>query len=264
MSGMSAPPSSRSSSQIFGRSILITGASSGIGEAVSLACAERGMQVVLAGRDERRLEAVSEKIQAHGGKSTTISGDIRNRVDIDAMVQHSLYTYGRIDVALINAGVGCALGLEHADDADIAAAVEINLLGTMRCLNALLPIMRLQKSGHILVVGSVTSTLPWPNDSIYSTTKAALRHLVRRVRREVKGSGIGLTEVVPGVIDTPLSAGLKNFPKTSAAAVAQDIADCLERPIPTLITPSSYKRLLLAHRVAPGAVASWIARKSAE
>ena len=122
------PPSSRSPSQLSGRSILITGASSGIGEAAALACAERGMRGVLAGRDERRLKAVSEKIQANGGTATTLSGDIRNRADIDALVQYCLDTHGCIDAALINAGIGCALGVEHADDADIAAAIEINLL----------------------------------------------------------------------------------------------------------------------------------------
>ena len=260
MSGMSGP--TRFASPLSGRSIVITGASGGIGQAVAIACAGRGMKVVLCGRDERRLEAVGRKILSSGGECATIRGDIRNRGEIDALVRHCLDKYGRIDAALINAGIGSALGLEHAADADIVAAIETNLLGAMRCLNALLPIMRRQKSGHILVVGSVTATLPWPDDAIYSTTKAALRHLAQRVRREARGSGILITEVVPGVIDTPLSAGLKNFPKASAATVASDIVRCLERPVPTLVTPASYKRLLLAHRVAPAAVEAWIRRKS--
>ena len=234
--------------------IIVTGASSGIGRATALLLAAQGMRVVLAARDRDRLAEVRSEIGRSGGEALICPTDMRDRSQIDRLVSQALEAYGRIDGIVVNAGTGCPDGLCTVDDETLIAVLETNLTGAIRCIHAVLPEMLSRKSGRIVVVGSVTAILPWPGDAVYSTSKAALSHLVRRIRREVHGTGITVSEVIPGVIDTPLSAGLSGIPKASPEVVARAVLRCLRTPVKSIVVPRWYRWLFLAHLIAPGLV----------
>lgn len=240
---------------------MITGASSGIGAAVARECGARGNAVVLAARREEELLRVALEVEGAGGAALVCPTDLRSVEQIERMIQATISEYRRIDVLIANAGRGSVTPTANLTDDEITDVVTVNLVGVMRCVRAVLPVMQAQRSGHIITVSSIVNEIVFPHDALYAATKAGVHRFAKGLRSEAREYGIFVSDVLPGVLDTPLNAKLTALPKSSVAAAARDIADLMERPRSVLITPGWYRAVLLANRLFPGCVDDYIARK---
>jgi NADP-dependent 3-hydroxy acid dehydrogenase YdfG len=183
---------------------IITGASSGIGEATASALAAQGASVVLAARREDELEALADQIESAGGDTLSVPTDITNEDDIDALVEATLEEFGSIDVLVNNAGVMLLEPVERADRENFRQMVEVNLLGLMNLSHAVLPVMQDQGAGHIVNVSSTAGRDANANNSGYSATKFGVNAFTEALRQEVTTEGIRTTIIEPGTVETEL------------------------------------------------------------
>jgi NADP-dependent 3-hydroxy acid dehydrogenase YdfG len=179
---------------------LITGASSGIGAATARRAAEAGMRVVLAARSVDRLEALAGEL---GGeeRALVVGCDVTDWGQQEAMVARALERFGRLDVAFANAGFGAARGFLNDDPEHWRAMVLTNVLGAAYTVRATLPALK-ESTGHILLTGSVAGRRAIPG-SLYSSTKWAISGMGESLRQDVDGTGVRVTVVEPGQVDTP-------------------------------------------------------------
>lgn len=183
--------------------ILITGASSGIGEATARLFGAKGYRVVLAARRLDRLEALKEEIEAAGGPALAVETDVSSSASIQALVDKSLATFGQIDILFNNAGFGRTKWLEELDpETDIAAQIQVNLTGVIQATRAVLPHMISRKSGHIINMGSQAAFVGTPTYTVYAATKFGLRGFSEALRREVGVWGIKVSVIYPGNVST--------------------------------------------------------------
>jgi NADP-dependent 3-hydroxy acid dehydrogenase YdfG len=178
---------------------LITGASSGIGAATARRAAEGGFRVVLAARSVDRLEALAGEIGEE--RALAVDCDVTDWGQQEAMVAQALERFGRLDVAFANAGFGAARGFLNDDPEHWRDMVLTNVLGAAYTVRAALPALK-ESKGHILLTGSVAGRRAVPG-SLYSSTKWAITGMGESLRQDVDGTGIRVTIVEPGMVDTP-------------------------------------------------------------
>jgi short-subunit dehydrogenase len=243
-----------------GKVVIITGASSGIGAAVARECGSRGMSVVLAARREDALLTVALEVEGAGGKALVCPTDLRSPAQIDALQRATLERFERIDILIANAGRGSITPTSELTTEEIHDVIETNLLGVVHCARAVLPVMQAQRSGHIITVSSIVNEIIFPHDALYAATKAGVHRFARGLRTEAREYGVAVSDVLPGVLDTPLNATLTGIPKSSVTATAREIVNLMEHPRPILITPYWYRWVLLANRLIPGCVDAYLAR----
>ena len=242
------------------RVVVVTGASSGIGAATARACARAGMHVVLAARREALLKDVANDCAEVGASVLPVVTDLRCADAAERLVERAIARFSRVDVFVANAGIGFHTPLAEATDEQLREIVEVNVLGVMRCARAVAPHMISRGSGHFLTVSSVSFALTWPNDSVYGATKAAIHRFAIGLSSELAPHGISVTDVVPGVIDTPLTRMLIDADKTDPRVVANAVVEAIRFPRREVVTPGSYRWLLRLNRLFPSAVAKWMAR----
>jgi NADP-dependent 3-hydroxy acid dehydrogenase YdfG len=179
---------------------LITGASSGIGAATARRAVEAGYRVVLAARDEERLRALAEEL---GGdeRALAVRCDVTEWEDQARLAQAALDNYGAIDVAFANAGFGGPRGFLNDTPEHWRAMVLTNVLGAAYTVRATLPALK-ETQGHVLLTSSVAGRRPLPG-SLYSATKHAVTAMGEALRQDVDGTGIRVTLIEPGMVDTP-------------------------------------------------------------
>jgi NADP-dependent 3-hydroxy acid dehydrogenase YdfG len=186
------------------KKVLITGATSGFGRACALYYAERGYYCIVTGRRTERLEELSQEIESKFGKGKVeyLTHDVRDRES----VFNDLAKYDDLDILVNNAGL--ALGLEPAyetntDDWD--AMVQTNINGLIYCTRAVLPSMVKRKKGHIINIGSIAGTHPYPGANVYGATKAFVRQFSLNLRSDLQGTNIRVTNVEPGMAESEFS-----------------------------------------------------------
>lgn len=189
---------------IAGKTIVITGASSGMGAAAARHLAERGAAVVLGARRADRIEALAKEIAEAGGKATAVVTDVTKREDLQRLVATAVETYGRIDVLINNAGVMPLSPLERLKVDEWDQMIDVNLKGVLYGVAAALPHMIGQKSGHIINLSSVAGHKLFGGSSVYSATKFAVRALSEGLRQEMASYGIRTTIISPGAVKTEL------------------------------------------------------------
>jgi len=248
---------------VTAKTVVITGASSGIGAAIAVACAEEGMNVVLAARRMNALEETAAACRRHGVRALPVVTDIRSRESIEALVATAIDAFGQVDVFVANAGIGFHTPLAQATDEELREVVDVNVLGTMRCARAVAPHMIGRGSGHIFTVSSVSIELMWPDDSVYGSTKAAIHRFAAGLRNELAPQGVLVTDVIPGVIETPLTEGLSGSHKADPAIVARAVVGAIRKPRPEVVAPWWYRAILILNRWIPGSVNRWIRHTSA-
>jgi short-subunit dehydrogenase len=185
------------------RVVFITGASSGIGAALVTEFARRGADVVLAARRTDRLEALAAVIRARGRKALVVACDVTRDGDLEAAAARTRDTLGRIDVVVANAGFGVVGPVERLSVDDYRRQFETNVFGVPRTLYATLPDLR-QTRGRFAIIGSVSGHVSTPGGSAYAMSKFAVRALAEALRPEVRRSGVGITLISPGFVESEI------------------------------------------------------------
>lgn len=182
------------------RVFLITGASSGIGAATARAAAQAGYRVVLAARSMDKLEALAHELGGED-RALPVRCDVTKWVDQEALVQRALDAYGRVDVAFANAGFGGPRGFQDDDVEHMRAMVLTNVYGAALTVRATMDPLR-EAKGHLLLTSSVAGRRALPG-SLYSCTKWAVTAMGEAARLELNGTGVRVTLIEPGMVDTP-------------------------------------------------------------
>jgi len=184
-----------------GRTLIVTGASSGIGHALALAAAREGHRVVGVARRAARLDALAHSIRESGGSCATVAADVTARETPARVVEAALRAFGRIDVVVNNAGRGTYGALIDESDAEIEAQWQLNFAAPLRFARVALPLLEATR-GQLVFVGSGSARIPLPNYGAYAPAKAALRAAAIQLRRELRPRGIAVTYVDPGLVAT--------------------------------------------------------------
>jgi NAD(P)-dependent dehydrogenase (short-subunit alcohol dehydrogenase family) len=177
----------------------ISGCSTGFGRETARAVLERGWRAVVTARDARK---VADLAEGHEDDALAVALDVDDQGSIDAAVKAALDKFGRIDVLLNNAGYGYQSSVEEGEDKEIRAQFETNVFGLFALTRAVLPIMRAQKSGHILNVTSIGGLIGFPSSGYYSATKHAVEGWSDSLKAEVEPLGIRVTCIEPGPFRT--------------------------------------------------------------
>jgi NADP-dependent 3-hydroxy acid dehydrogenase YdfG len=219
--------------------VVITGASSGIGEATARRAAAEGAAVVLSARRVDRLDTLAADIRAAGGAALAIAGDVTSADDMRALVRRTVETFGRIDVMLCNAGIGYHNALDDTPEAVMRRVVDVNLMGTLYAARAALVAMRGQGHGHIIAVSSIAGRRGVGGSSVYAATKAAQIGLIECLRAEFVGTPFNASVIYPVATTTEFHDAIeRDFghvitgrgPRQSADDVARAIVDCIRSP----------------------------------
>lgn len=184
--------------------VVITGASSGLGEATARHLAARGATVVLGARRADRIDALAAELTAAGYKARAVATDVTDRNQVKNLVDAAVQEFGRIDVMLNNAGLMPLAPLERLKIDEWDRMIDVNLKGVLYGIAAALPHMQARKSGHIINVSSVYGHVVDPGATVYCATKHAVRALSEGLRKEVKPYNIRTTIISPGAVSTEL------------------------------------------------------------
>ena len=183
--------------------VLITGATSGFGEATARLFASVGARVVISGRRSDRLEKLAAEL---GGKAHAVPLDVRDRAAVFRAVEELPPEFAEISILVNNAGL--AVGLGPAQDVDLddwEAMVDTNIKGLLYCSRAVLPGMVARDHGHIINLGSVAGTYPYPGGNVYGASKAFVRHFSLELRADLLGHNVRVTSIEPGLAETEFS-----------------------------------------------------------
>ena len=185
---------------------IITGASSGIGEATAHRLAESGARVVLAARRVERLEALAADIERREGTALVAPTDVTDERSVQRLARMALDAFGRIDILINNAGIMPLSPISKLRVEEWDRMIDVNIKGVLYCVAATLPTMLEQGSGHIINVSSVAGRRPFPSGTVYSATKFAVRAISQGLRLELSPiKGIRVTDIEPGVVATELT-----------------------------------------------------------
>ncbi len=192
------------SKQIEGKVVVITGASSGLGEAAARHLSAEGATVVLGARRAERIESLAGELTGRGGRALAVATDVTDCAQVKRLVDAAVQAYGRIDVMLNNAGLMPQSPLERLRIDEWDRMIDVNLKGVLYGIAAALPHMQRQKSGHIINVSSVAGHKVRSGGAVYAATKHAVRALSEGLRQEVKPYNIRTTVISPGVVASEL------------------------------------------------------------
>ena len=216
------------SNAIEGKVVVITGASSGLGEATARMLCAQGASVALGARRNERIQALADELNANGGKALALTTDVTVYEQVQRLVNVAVQTYGRIDVLINNAGLMPNSPLERLKVDDWNRMIDVNIKGVLYGIAAALPYMKQQKSGQIINVSSVAGHKVRIGNAVYAATKHAVRVISEGLRMEVKPYNIRTTIISPGAIATELPNSItepdvqENIRKIYEAALPAD------------------------------------------
>jgi NADP-dependent 3-hydroxy acid dehydrogenase YdfG len=220
---------------LSGQVVAVTGASSGIGEATALACAQAGAAVALGARRGERIEGLVQQIVAEGGSAVAIPTDVGEEAEANAFVQRAYTELGRLDILVNNAGVMLLGPIENASTEEWRRMIHANVFGVLYCSHAALPLMRAQGSGHIVNVSSVAGRFARAGSGVYNLTKFGVGAFSEALRQEAVPAGVRVTVIEPGAVATELPERNRPEIQQMIAGVlgeveplqAEDIADAI-------------------------------------
>ncbi len=242
-----------------GAVVVVTGASSGIGEATALRFARAGSRVVLAARRVDRLEQLARRIGSHGGEALAVRCDVTEPADVAGLVERTHDAFGRCDVLVNNAGIPGGGPFRGLDAARIEEVVRVNLLGVLLVTKAFLPRMLERRAGHVVNVASLAGRFATPGSSVYGATKHGVVAFSESLYYELKPFGVLVTVV------NPWFAATESFPQTdiparlvmSADRVAQTIADVVRRERAPEVSVPRWLSAMQIFRVATPPLYRW-------
>ena len=195
------------------KSIFITGASSGLGEAIAVEFARRGYAVAIAARRLERIESLAARLRESGAAAVLpLTLDVTDFPSIDAALGRAAVEFGRLDIVVANAGVGYTLPVGRGKFEQVKQTIDTDLTGAIATIEFALPRLRAQGGGQIVAITSVAGSRGMPLMGAYSAAKGGLHRYVQALRAEVRHEPIVVTELAPGYIDTDMNRGAKSRP----------------------------------------------------
>lgn len=248
--------------QIPGSVAVVTGASSGIGEATARLLASRGSHVLLLARNSDRLAAVSEDIRKRGGKADAFAVDLADSRALIAAVGHLVAAHGSPHILVNNAGAGRWLPILQTTAEEAAQMMAVPYLAAFNVTREVLPGMLARRSGHIVNVTSVAARLAWPGAVAYAAARAAMEGFSNALRADLYGSGLSVTLAMFGTVETSywehnpgsrerLPKQAAGMPALSSAQVASAIVTAIEKGTRTIVQPAAFRFLFLLNRLFP-------------
>jgi NADP-dependent 3-hydroxy acid dehydrogenase YdfG len=201
--------------RLNGTVALVTGASSGIGEAAARQLAAQGAAVALVARRKERLEKLADEITAAGGRALVVAADVSRQKEAIAVVEHTVNTLGRLDTLVNNAGVMLLGNIQNADTEEWERMININLKGLLYCSHAALPYLleaaanSPRRVADVINISSVAGRRARAGAGVYNATKFAVVAFTESLRQEVSGSHVRVSVVEPGVVATELTSHMK-------------------------------------------------------
>ena len=192
------------SNNIEAKVVVITGTSSGLGEATARLLCAQGASVAMGARRADRLQSLAKELNSGGGKAFAVTTDVTQCDQVKRLFDKAVQTYGRIDVMINNAGLMPQSPLERLKIDEWDRMIDVNIKGVLYGIAAALPYMKEQKAGHIINVSSVAGHKVGPGFAVYAATKFAVRALSEGMRQEVKPYNIRTTVISPGAVATEL------------------------------------------------------------
>jgi short-subunit dehydrogenase len=256
---------------INGRLALITGASSGVGAAAAKAIARRGGRVLLVARTQSALEQVAAEIAAAGGEAHVYPADVSERSEVDRLAQTIKDQAGTPDILINNAGAGRWLFVDETDPAEAAQMIAVPYLAAFYVTRAFLPEMLRRNSGQIVNMTSPAAYMPWPGASAYTAARWAMRGFNAALRADLYGTGVGVTLVSPGRVDTAYFANnpgsaeriptiARLYRTLTPEQVGAAIVRAVEREQHEVIVPFTLRLTIMLHNVLPGPIDWMLAR----
>lgn len=221
---------------LAGRIALVTGASSGIGEAAAIALAEAGASVAISARRADRLEALAKKIETAGAKALILPGDVVDEAVATATVEKTLAHFGKLDILVNSAGIMHMGTVEGTDLAEYRRVMDVNLMGTVYTCKAVIGPMKAQGHGDIINISSQAGRKTGPMVGAYAASKHALNAMSNSMRQEVGGYGIRVCVLMPGATTTEVAtsisdpnfrAAIQTHVTKDGAVAASEIADAI-------------------------------------
>ena len=257
------------SREIRNSSVLITGASSGIGYATALECAKLGARLGLAARREERLERLAEEIRALGAQVYYLVTDVADEAQVRRFVEQGIEHFGKVDVLINNAGYGMRAPMEATSPEEYLQLLQVNLMGAFYGIRVVLPHMKARRSGHIINVSSVAGVRAMPQSGAYSSTKFAMNGMSEALRLELAGYSINVSIVLPISTSTefftvashkPGKPAKPTGPVQSAEHVARCIVRCIRKPRPEVYAYPPARLLHALNALWPGVVDQYVKR----
>jgi short-subunit dehydrogenase len=238
---------------------LVTGASSGIGRALSLALARRGLHVAALARSGGRLKALADEVGRSGPECLPLVCDVRDPDSVATVVEQTVARFGRLDLIVNNAGFGSYTALSNADPGELRELMEVNYFGAVHVTRAALPMLVERRRGHLVFVASVAGRIPPARHSGYAATKSALIGFAESLSLELDAAHIGVTIVNPGIVSTGFfdRPDFRDFPAVLRRQtippdrVARATLRAIERDLPEIFVPGSLRYAHLLKTLAP-------------
>ncbi|EOB9184217.1 SDR family oxidoreductase [Staphylococcus aureus] len=202
---------------------VVTGAGSGIGEAIATLLHEEGAKVVLAGRNKEKLQNVANQLSQDSVK--VVPTDVTNKEEVDELIKIAQQTFGGLDIVINSAGQMLSSKITDYQVDEWDSMIDVNIKGTLYTAQAALPTMLEQSSGHIINIASISGFEVTKSSTIYSATKAAVHTITQGLEKELAKTGVKVTSISPGMVDTAITAAYN--PTDRKKLEPQDIAEAV-------------------------------------
>lgn len=202
---------------------VVTGAGSGIGEAIATLLHEEGAKVVLAGRNKEKLQNVANQLSQDSVK--VVPTDVTNKEEVDELIKIAQQTFGGLDIVINSAGQMLSSKITDYQVDEWDSMIDVNVKGTLYTAQAALPTMLEQSSGHLINIASISGFEVTKSSTIYSATKAAVHTITQGLEKELAKTGVKVTSISPGMVDTAITAAYN--PTDRKKLEPQDIAEAV-------------------------------------
>ncbi len=228
-----------------GKVALVTGASKGIGAGIAVALARRGCQVVLTARNHEAMQAVVAEITASGGVAQAISGDVTSEADVEQIFAQIVQRFARLDILVNNAGMAISGRIDELSLSDWLQVQAVNVTGVFLCSRAAARIMKAQKAGKIINIGSISGQMPRPKSAPYTTSKFAVSGMTKALALELRSFNIAVSCVHPGNVMTDIWASSPDVPEREGVMAVADVAEVVTNIAALPATVNMYETVIL-------------------
>ncbi len=228
-----------------GKVALVTGASKGIGAGIAVALARRGCRVVLTARRQDALQRVVTGINDAGGVAEAIAGDVTSESDVEQLFAQVVERYGRLDILVNNAGMAISGRIDELSLADWLQVQAVNVTGVFLCSRAAARIMKPQKSGKIINIGSISGQMPRPKSAPYTTSKFAVSGMTKALALELRPFNIAVSCIHPGNVMTDIWEGSPEVPEREGVMAVVDVAEVVATMAALPATVNMFETVIL-------------------